>query len=389
MILKSLVIVFLFVFSISTNLNASVASDLKKFKKELKKKNYIDAMDIYSKNINGLETEKFQSLIYKKIISLIKKDHDEAKILIDNYLSIEYDNAFGLFLLSKVYNVQKEYMQSIEVLYKLRTHYLDEKFKNNIENTLDTVVNSYLNTLQKEKKLDDIYYFIELTNQNNDELSMTKSYSALLRIHQDEVNKNNILDALTILYKIKTYYIEEELLNKINRYLNTVISEYIKKLIESKDTIHLDLLESFLISNNDSENSEKLRALVESQSKHKYEIPLQTYGVHYLVDISINGTNVKLLLDTGASTSAINNSTIQNIDYKVLRYNIKIYTGNGITYSKLISVDTFELENIFIKNFNFTILMQDIPMYDGLLGMNFFRNYKFFIDQEKNILYLD
>jgi len=280
-------------------------------------------------------------------------------------------------------------MQSIEVLYKLRTHYLDEKFKNNIENTLDTVVNSYLNTLQKEKKLDDIYYFIELTNQNNDELSMTKSYSALLRIHQDEVNKNNILDALTILYKIKTYYIEEELLNKINRYLNTVISEYIKKLIESKDTIHLDLLESFLISNNDSENSEKLRALVESQSKHKYEIPLQTYGVHYLVDISINGTNVKLLLDTGASTSAINNSTIQNIDYKVLRYNIKIYTGNGITYSKLISVDTFELENIFIKNFNFTILMQDIPMYDGLLGMNFFRNYKFFIDQEKNILYLD
>jgi len=389
MILKYLVLTLVFVFSLSTSLNASVSSDLRKLKKELKKKEYIKAMDIYSKNVNGLETEKFQSLIYKKVISLIKKDHDEAKILIDSYLNIEYDNSFALYLLAKIHNVKHEYLLAIEILYKLKTHYLDEKFKNNIENTLNTVVDSYLNSLKEQNKLEEIYLFLELTNQNNDNLSKTKAYATLLEIHNQEVKKNNILDALAILYKIKTYYIEEDLLEKINRYLNTVINKYIKKLLESKDTIQLELLESFLIENNDITNIEKLREMIENQSKHKYEIPLQKYGVHYLVDININGTSLRLLLDTGASTSAINLSKAKSIEHKVLRDNVKLFTGNGTTYSKLISVDTFTLENISIKNFNFIILMKDISSYDGLLGMNFFRNYKFFIDQEKDILYLD
>jgi len=389
MILKSLVLAIFLVFINVNILNASVKGDLKKFKRELKKENYIDAMDIYSKNVNGMETEKFQNAIYNQIIKLIKKDDIKAKQLIQNYLDVEYDNPFGLYLLVKVYNIQKEYSKSIEILHRLRTQYLDEDFKVNVENTLSNTVDLYLENLKSKNNLDDIYYFIELSNQNNDELSINKSYVTLLKIHKDEVSKNNIIESLEVLYKIKTYYINEDLLIKINRYIDTVISDYLKKLLKDKNKVELERLENFLNINGDIENLQKLQEAIKKQNSHKYEIQLEKYGVHYLINVSSGGYSFKLLLDTGASTTAINNSMVQQLSYKVLKENIKLSTANGITYTKLISFDNFNIDTIELKNFKATILQQNMPYYDGLLGMNFFRNYKFFINQETNTLYLD
>jgi len=387
--MKFKILIFIIILIYGNNLNANVNRDLRIFKKELKQHHYEKAMDIYSKNINGLETKKFQNQIYKYIIKLIKINSVQAKKLINTYLNVEYNNPFGLYLLSKVHNIDKEYLSSIKILYELQTNYLDEQFKNNIENSLDKTVDNYLNYLKKENNLDKIYNFIDLASEYNDQYNITKVYAILLKIHQNELKNNNIISSLKILYKIKTYYIDNELLEKINRYLKSIIIKYTKQLLKNNDQTELDRLKNLITINADNTNIDTINNIIDKQNQHKYKIPLEKYGLHYLINITIEEQNFKFLLDTGATTSTINKSVINSINYKLIKDNIALNTANGITYSKLILINNIHVGNLSLNDFQLMVLQNDLSNFDGLLGMNFFKNYKFFIDQKTNTLFLD
>ena len=124
-------------------------------------------------------------------------------------------------------------------------------------------------------------------------------------------------------------------------------------------------------------------------------IPMRKIGTQYVVKVNINDDiSLNLLLDTGASRTALPLKTIQDmqqvsndvIDLKMQRY---ARTANGRAHvnlyqAKTLEVGGFVLANPLILSVN---LFDDKEMH-GLLGMDFLGKFQFRIDHEKALLYL-
>lgn len=117
-------------------------------------------------------------------------------------------------------------------------------------------------------------------------------------------------------------------------------------------------------------------------------IPLQILGNQYIVNASVEGHPVRLLLDTGASLSGLSNS-FTAIYPSLLkdRKPIHLNTASGVQKSFLFTVNNI---NIGSLEFNQHILAQ-LPMgnigdFDGLLGVDILGRFDFVIDQDEGVL---
>lgn len=118
-------------------------------------------------------------------------------------------------------------------------------------------------------------------------------------------------------------------------------------------------------------------------------IPLKRVGKHYAATAMINDTkSVDLLLDTGASLTVVKRSALQDVfldEGKLMQFN----TANGTTQGQIYRLTLFSLDTVSLTNFDLAVLdMPDMESADGLLGMNFFENFQFRIDQKENVLRL-
>lgn len=121
-------------------------------------------------------------------------------------------------------------------------------------------------------------------------------------------------------------------------------------------------------------------------------IALLPRGSHYLVPLSVNGNALSLLLDTGASQSALSadvfNRIKNNMSYRFLG-NFTISTASGLSQAALIEVESVSLDIFHLKNVKMFVLPDAAkPNADGLLGMNILGQFTFFIDQRMNALHL-
>jgi clan AA aspartic protease (TIGR02281 family) len=121
-------------------------------------------------------------------------------------------------------------------------------------------------------------------------------------------------------------------------------------------------------------------------------IPLVRIGNHYMVEAVVNEADVlSLILDTGASLTSVKPEVLTNLgidpwNSKDIR---KLSTANGIVDAPVIilpilAVGEQVISELEVAAINFT----EKPDIDGLLGMNFLQNYRFFIDQSKDVLKL-
>jgi len=121
-------------------------------------------------------------------------------------------------------------------------------------------------------------------------------------------------------------------------------------------------------------------------------IPLVRIGNHYMVEAVVNDTDVlSLILDTGASLTSVKPEVLTDLgmDPWSSRDIRKLSTANGIVDAPVIVVPFLAvgeqvIPELEVAAINFT----GKPDIDGLLGMNFLQNYKFFIDQSKDVLKL-
>ena len=126
------------------------------------------------------------------------------------------------------------------------------------------------------------------------------------------------------------------------------------------------------------------------QQSEDIEIPLVISGNQYIVNATIEGYPVRLLLDTGASLSGLSNSYTEKYpsllkDLKPIRLN----TASGSKDSFLFTVNSINLGSLA---FNQHILAQ-LPMdnagaFDGLLGVDILGRFDFVIDQNTAVLKL-
>jgi len=129
-----------------------------------------------------------------------------------------------------------------------------------------------------------------------------------------------------------------------------------------------------------------------AKDQPQYEIPLSRRGNHYLVSAAINGVSqLPLVIDTGASITTLSKESFSKIDNTGVRYlGKKLFnTPNGMTQGEMYRVDSIQLGEIEILDLEIAVLdFEPSDGLDGLLGMNVLRNYRFEIDQDKEILYM-
>jgi predicted aspartyl protease len=119
-------------------------------------------------------------------------------------------------------------------------------------------------------------------------------------------------------------------------------------------------------------------------------IALTRFGNQYLVNVNIEGSPARLLLDTGASLSGLSSSyTAKHPGMLKSTKPIRLNTASGTQDSVLFTVTNITMGNLM---FNQHILAQ-LPMdnshgFDGLLGVDILGRFDFVIDQDAAVLHL-
>lgn len=122
-------------------------------------------------------------------------------------------------------------------------------------------------------------------------------------------------------------------------------------------------------------------------------IPLKQIGDHYVVNASLSNNPVTLLIDTGASITAISREYYNNLSnrYKINflgRFNIN--TAGGRVMAPMYQFRELTIQHVTLENITVVIIpLQGMEHADGLLGMNFLREFDFKIDQAHSVLFLN
>ncbi len=120
-------------------------------------------------------------------------------------------------------------------------------------------------------------------------------------------------------------------------------------------------------------------------------VSLSRHGSHFMVDASLNHNDVRLLIDTGASLTVLNNNAAQLLGLRasdVLK-KIVINTANGTTEALLYRIESMAVGVFSVSSIDIAVVEQlQITGAAGLLGMNFLEQFDFRIDQKDAQLFL-
>jgi Aspartyl protease len=111
----------------------------------------------------------------------------------------------------------------------------------------------------------------------------------------------------------------------------------------------------------------------------------ESYNV-IIVNAFLDGCKIRLMVDTGASNTVIDLTTLLVNDYEFSQRKgeVKVETAKGVANAYIFA--TKSLEGLGIKKNNFEICSYDflgngiLSEYDGVLGIDFFQNNKICID---------
>ena len=143
--------------------------------------------------------------------------------------------------------------------------------------------------------------------------------------------------------------------------------------------------------NDESDESDDLD-VGETNANLKRPIPLKQFGDQYVVAASLSNNPVALLIDTGASVTAISKQYFDNLSnrYKINYLGrFSIGTAGGSIMAPIYQFQELTINHVTVQNLPVVILpMRSIENADGLLGMNFLREFDFKIDQRQSIMFI-
>jgi len=142
------------------------------------------------------------------------------------------------------------------------------------------------------------------------------------------------------------------------------------------------------------ELQQTLQAQLLNLGQNQQGIKLIQSGHQYLVSVKVDGIDLKLMIDTGASYTALTKQAVANLmaSGNALSSNhksVRVNTANGTTNARLFTLSALELDHARLDNLSvLEVDMGESSRADGLLGMNFLSQFKFKIDQENALLFL-
>ncbi len=93
---------------------------------------------------------------------------------------------------------------------------------------------------------------------------------------------------------------------------------------------------------------------------------------HFITNAKMNGRVIKVLVDTGATTVAINKSTARRIGLRLAKSDFKhqVNTANGKTPAALAEIERIKIGKVEVRNVK-TVVLDDKSLNTTLLGMSF------------------
>jgi predicted aspartyl protease len=320
----------------------------KKTKKEpisfytlLEKNLFSDAMSLYM-NANEKRLITYRSALEGFFHDKSIKNPKETILQLIEYLDIEAENKTTQLQLVETYKSIKEYDKAIHLLIKFidKSHSVIEQEKLNKEIIKTSQI--YIDELNKTEKFEQLIAFLE---EHIEQGLNTPFYTFTLAKHYVETNEYPL--AIKFLKEIE---FDEEYGEKAKTLLEKIKS---KKILDKE---------------------------------YAYKFKLIKRNEHFLINVSINNIPLQLILDTGASYSLIDEDKITSLT--LIEESITLQTPAGEITSKLQEAEIFKIEGLELENFKLVTTTFKQKPADGLLGMNFFKRFKFKIDQEKGLLYL-
>ena len=119
-------------------------------------------------------------------------------------------------------------------------------------------------------------------------------------------------------------------------------------------------------------------------------VPLLKHGVHHVVEARLSSSELRLLLDTGASITTLTPDAARRLNLRYdLRRSISLATAGGLVSAPLIEVSGLMVGEAEVDRLQVGILpLVGADGFDGLLGMNFLQRFASSINQQDGVLHL-
>jgi len=306
----------------------------------LKQNLFSDAIALYT------DSKKEKQLIYAEHLlnyfhTKSKTNPQETLFQMFKFIELLPNEKEIAFELLKLYKEEKEHQLTINLLLEL----------------IDTSSASELETLHLD--------LVQTSQQHINKLKSLNEFSALVAFLEKHIELG--VQASFYTYSLAQYY------------------------VETKDYVPaIELLKEIEFDEEYGEKAKKLLALIDNKiklnSEYEHKINLVKVGEHFGVNVTINDTELTLLLDTGATVTMLNEEKVSSL--RLIKEDIILETAGGELEAKLQESDTLTMGNIELNNFQVVTSSFEQKNADGLLGMNFFKEFKFKIDQDEEVLYL-
>jgi len=308
--------------------------------------------------------EQTSEIILRYAHKLIaQKDYISAKTLLNHYLSASNRHVGAHLLLAEVHNRLADYQSAIDTLYIAKGHAFELDDINTINKNLRLIVTKQAHLFKQEIKYRELRILYEkLTQQEAD----YAPYFIGLAEAQDMLGD---FDAAKNSLQIILNHPD------VGRLASAKLAELeIRRPHPPRSTSDETAPDNF------------------AETDTATGISLFKQGNHYLLDASPNGgETLRLLIDTGASITIMTPDALRknNTPYKDTGEVRRFSTANGFVDAPIYQLDYLSIGEWKVNNIRIAALdLQGQGHTQGLLGMNFLQNFRFFIDQQNSLLYL-
>ena len=314
---------------------------------------YYDAMVLYQELIQQSEQTATQLkstlLDYLRKLSGARNNNDFSE-LIENYLSVYYDDIDVLLLLAEFNQANGSYLEVVDVYLLAKTYAYTDIDQQNLHARFNGFIQA----------VDNLY-----TSQKN--------WSSLINLY-GHINASGLMTS--------PYQYRQALAHLRNGDEFSAIEQFRQLVNDSLVGESAVTALSKLTDNNGTTTTISTSIWEGSET-----IPLQQAGNQYLVNLTINRqSDVRLLIDTGASMTTLTRASFEslNIGNDAVEQDRRVFrTASGLIQGTVYSVPELSIGPFLMNDTQIAVLEFDMNEgVDGLLGMNVLGQFRFQIDQE-------
>jgi len=249
------------------------------------------------------------------------------------------------------------YMEANEEELKVYQPLMEAYFKEHIQANPKKIIEQIGDYLEIEPNSKEMQNFLaQYCIQHHD---LEKAIELFENIHDSFDDENNTLFLAQLYINLEQYEMATQLLEEIDD--SSIYHAKAHKLLE------------------DIQQKEK------EHQQYNHQIPLQKHDSHYLVNVEIDQIPLRLLLDTGASYTFVDEEKVPSIS---IEKELLLNTAGGRIIAHLSQVQSFQIGDIELEAFKIATGDFKRSYAEGLLGMDFFKQFDFKIDQNRSMLYL-